>query len=106
MTAWLAEARVREGPIFRHIDRGGRIKDEGLSPESVRNLVVRLADKADLGEGFSAHSLRSGFMTEAFIQNIPMPEAMAFSGHKSVQSAARYYRVQDKRDSPAADLLD
>jgi len=106
MTEWLAEARVRSGPIFRRIDRGGRIGDEGLSPESVRNLVVRLASKADLGAGFSAHSLRSGFMTEAFIHNIPLPEAMAFSGHRSVQSAARYYRAQDKRDSPAADLLD
>jgi len=106
MTAWLKEARLHSGPIFRHIARSGRISDEPLTPESVRNLVIRLSKRAELGSGFSAHSLRSGFMTECFIQGIPMPEAMAFSGHKTVQSAIRYYRAQDKSDSPAAHLLD
>jgi integrase len=106
MKAWLQEARLSSGPIFRHIERSGRISNKSLTPESVRNLVIRLSKRAELGSGFSAHSLRSGFMTECFIQGIPMPEAMAFSGHKTVQSAIRYYRAQDKSDSPAAHLLD
>ena len=106
LRAWLREADLRSGPIFRHINRAGEVTDRRLTPESVRNLVVRLAELAQLGGSFSAHSLRSGYLSEAFDLNIPLPEAMSLSGHRTVQSAVRYYRPRDKGDSRAAHVFE
>ncbi len=107
MTEWLEEAKLRSGPIFRRIaPKSGRIMSEGLTPATVRNVVRTLAQRAGLEDGYSAHSLRSGFMTEAATQGIALPEAMKLSDHKSVQSAMRYYDVKDVLDSPAASLID
>jgi hypothetical protein len=49
--------------------------------------VRRRAQLAGLNGEFSAHSLRSGFMTEAGRQNVPLAEEMALTGHRSVQTA-------------------
>ncbi len=49
--------------------------------------------------------LRSGFLTEAARQGVPLPEAMAQSQHKSVQQAARYYNDAERRMGKAARLL-
>jgi integrase len=54
---------------------------------------------------FSAHSLRSGFMTEAGRQNVPLAEAMALTGHRSVQTALHYYQPGAVQHSRAANLL-
>jgi integrase len=54
---------------------------------------------------FSAHGLRSGFLTEAARQGVPLPEAMAQSQHTSVQQAARYYNDAERRMGRAARLL-
>ena len=37
---------------------------------------------------YSAHSLRSGFITEAGRQQVPLGDAMAMTGHASVATAA------------------
>ncbi len=106
MTDWLEEAPSRSGPIFRRIAKGGHVTAEALTPATVRNVVRTLAERAGLEPGFSAHSLRSGFMTEAATQGVALPEAMKLSEHKSVQSAMRYYDIKDVLDSPAASLID
>ena len=60
---------------------------------------------AGLTGDFSAHSLRSGFMTEAGRQNVPLGEAMALTGHRSIQTAMRYFQAGAVQESRAADLL-
>jgi integrase len=106
MKAWLEEARIKEGPLFPRIARNGTITTDALAPESVRNLIVRLSAAAKVDTPYSAHSLRSGYMTEASNRGIPLAEAMGFSGHRSHDSAMRYYRSTKKDDSPAADLFE
>lgn len=107
MEAWLEEAQLRSGPIFRRITKRGRITGQALTPASVRNLVTRLARTAGLAdEGYSAHSLRSGYITEAAHSGVALADAMVLSGHKSVQTALRYYRMQNPHDSPGANLAD
>lgn len=106
MADWLEEAPLRAGPIFRRISKGGRVEKEALTPATVRNVVRTLAERAGLDPGYSAHSLRSGFMTEAATQGVALSEAMKLSEHRSVQSAMRYYDIKDVLDSPAATLID
>lgn len=92
LTAWLEAARITTGPIFRRIR--GTVVAEPLTPQAVRNIVKRRAQLAGLAsDGFSAHSLRSGFMTEAGRRRMPLGDAMALSDHRSVAMAMRYFQA-------------
>jgi integrase len=54
---------------------------------------------------FSAHGLRSGYLTEAANRSIPVPEAMQQSLHKSVAQAASYYNDSERKLGRAARLI-
>jgi integrase len=56
-------------------------------------------------EGFSAHGLRSGYLTEAANRGIPLPEAMQQSLHRSVTQAASYYNNAERKNGRAARLV-
>lgn len=101
---WLRTAGIREGAMFRRILRGGHVGD-GLSAAAVREIVRARAALCGLEGDFSAHSLRSGFVTEATLQSTPLAQTMAMSGHTSVQSVVGYTRVSAV-DTPAARLMD
>ena len=90
--AWLAAAGISAGPVFRPIDRWGAVGDSALDGQSVNAIVKKRCALAGLDPAeFSAHGLRSGYLTEAARQGVPLPEAMRQSRHKSVQQAAAYY---------------
>src|SRR5665213_3292599 len=71
----LLEFRITHGPLFRRI-LNDRIV-EPLKDTAVREIVRRRANMAHepLGK-LSAHSLRSGFVTEAGKQGISLGETM------------------------------
>lgn len=103
LTAWLEAAGIREGAIFRRIwkDRVG----PALLPGSVSTIVKRRAALAGLEGDFGAHSLRSGFVTEAGKQGVPLPAVMAMTEHRSVASVIGYFQSGAAGDNPAAHLL-
>ena len=101
---WLARSRVKSGAIFRRIRRGDKV-GEPLSPAAVRDIVKTRAALAGLEEEFSAHSLRSGFVTEAARQGVPIGETMALTGHASVATVVGYFRSASSIESKAARLL-
>jgi len=104
LTAWLLASRVSSGPIFRRI-RASKVA-EPLSPQAVWRVVKRRAALAGLEGEFGAHSLRSGFVTEAGRQGVPLGETMALTGHRSVQTALRYFQSGAIQLTRAAKLLD
>jgi integrase len=102
---WLAEARIDTGPVFRRIDQWGNIDRRALTPQSVNFILKARVKQAGLDpEMFSAHGLRSGYLTEAANRGIPLPEAMQQSLHKSVTQAASYYNNADRKNGRAARL--
>lgn len=103
LTAWLVAAGITAGPIFRRI-RGTTV-GEPLTPQAVRHIVKHRAALAGLDAGFSAHSLRSGFMTEAGRQRIPLGDAMALSDHRSLATAMRYFQAGAGTATAAQALL-
>lgn len=108
LAAWLAvleEAGVTSGAIFRRFHRGGKIGTR-LGAESVRRIVQARAHQAGLSGDYAAHSLRSGFITEAGNQGLPLGEVMAMTGHASVASVVGYHRAGVALSSKAAHLLD
>ena len=103
---WLERANITSGPLFRGIDRWGFIDRKGLDPQSV-NLILKTRLKAAGLDpsAYSAHGLRSGYLTEAANQGIPLPEAMQQSRHKSTSQAASYYNDAERKLGRAARLM-
>ena len=96
---------ITTGKIFRGI-RHHRIV-EGLRPDAIRDIVRRRAKLADQPLGrLSAHSLRSGFVTEAGKQGIGLGDTMALTGHRSVQTVMGYYQSGEVGHSRAARMMD
>jgi integrase len=105
LEAWLNAARITSGPLFRRVRRGDVIA-EGLSAEAVRRIVKARAALAGLEGDYTAHSLRSGFVTEAGRQGRPLGEIMAMTNHASVASVVSYHRAGEALSSKAGYLLD
>ena len=102
---WMARAGIATGPVFRAIDRWQGVSASPLSPQGVNMIVKRRCALAGLDPKlFSAHGLRSGFLTEAARQGVPLPEAMAQSRHRSLTQAARYYNDTERQLGKAARL--
>ncbi|MET3777827.1 integrase [Rhizobium alvei] len=103
---WLAEAGIESGAIFRRIDQWGNIDRRALNAQSVNLILKSRCQKAGLDPAqFSAHGLRSGYLTEAANRGIPLQEAMQQSQHRSVIQAAAYYNNSERRLSRAARLV-
>lgn len=106
LSAWLAAAKIDKGSVFRGIGRWGTVSRRALDPQSVNAMLKQRAEMAGLEPGeFSAHGLRSGYLTEAANRGIPLPEAMEQSRHRSVQQASSYYNNAARRTGRAARLL-
>lgn len=62
---WLRASDIQEGALFRRIRRGDVVA-EAMNPVAVRRIVIERARLSGLeAEGYFAHSLRAGFLTEA-----------------------------------------
>lgn len=105
MESWLAASHIASGALFRRIRKGGHL-GEALSPAAVRDIVQARCALAGIEGSFAAHSLRSGFVTEAGRQNVPLAETMAMTGHRSVATVVGYFRSEAGLSSRAAQLLD
>lgn len=94
---WIELADLRNGPVFRGIDRSGRISDAGLHPNSLVPLLRRLFTKAGLlePEEFSSHSLRRGFAGWATANGWDLKTLMEYVGWRDVKSAMRYLDAGD-----------
>jgi len=103
---WLERADIKKGPVFRAIDRWETVEERALTPQSINLIVKRRCAMAGLEpREFSAHGLRSGYLTEAAQRGVSLPEAMQQSQHRSVQQAAGYYNDANRSYGKAARLV-
>ncbi|ORE90946.1 integrase family protein [Aurantimonas sp. 22II-16-19i] len=95
-----------DGPLFRPIDRHGRIAEQRLSGEAVSIIVrERLAAAGFDPTGFSGHSLRAGFATSAAQAGASSWKIRAQTGHASDAMLSRYIRDGEMFSENAAALL-
>jgi integrase len=100
---WLAESGITEGPVFRKIDRWDHVMRFGLTAQTVALVVKSAARRAGLdSEKFSGHSLRSGFVTSAFMANAPEWAIQKQTGHRSVSVLRSYNQDEGHGASNAA----
>ncbi len=98
--AWAAAAPIRStAPLFRRVLRTGELGDQPLNPAAVRG-ILRLHG---LGEGFSPHSLRSGFVTQARLNGAANHQIRVVTRHRSDAMLDIYTRqVDPERQGPSA----
>ena len=106
LAQWLQISGIQQGAIFRRIYKNGRIGDDALSALSVNNIVKERCALAGIDGDFSAHSLRSGFVTEAGRQNMALADTMAMTGHQSAATVLGYFRAEAPLANKAARLLE
>jgi len=93
LSIWLSTSRIDEGPVFRPVDRFGRIQPRRLTDRSIALIVKRLAEAAGLDPSvYSAHSLRAGFATQALQDGVPDRTVMEYTRHRSRTAFGRYDR--------------
>jgi integrase len=106
LRTWLEAAPIVEGAVFRAIDRWGNVKARGLTPQSVNAILKSRCALAGLDSAeFSAHGLRSGFLTEAANRDIPIQDAMQQSRHRSLAQASSYYNDAGRSRRRSARML-
>jgi integrase len=93
LAAWLAAATAGSGPLFRRLYKGGKVATTALSADQVARIVQRRAQLAGLEGDWAAHSLRSGFVTEAGRQGVPLGDVMAMTEHRSVATVMGYFQA-------------
>jgi integrase len=105
LRTWLTRGRLKEGYLFRGIRN-----DETLNGQftgKAINLMIknRIAMIGLDPKEFGAHSLRSGFVTEAAQSGIPLAQIMQLSGHRDPEVAQGYIRAQALSDHPVRRLF-
>lgn len=105
LAAWLAAAPASTGPLFRRLHRGGTVGTTALTADHVARMVQRRAKLAGLEGDWAAHSLRSGFVTEAGRQGVPLGEVMAMTEHRGVGTVMGYFQAGSLLTSRATNLL-
>ncbi len=90
---WFHRASITQGPIYTSIAKGGHIKPQRLSTNAVADIIQhRIAQAGMTPEGYSGHSLRSGFATSAAIAGVSTWRIRKQTGHASDVMLGRYIR--------------
>ena len=107
LEAWLRAASITEGAVFRSIGRSGKVADRRLCDRAVTVTIKRYAKRTGLDpKRFSAHSLRSGFLTSAAANGASIFKMMDVSRHKSIDTLRAYVRDAELfNDHAGAGLL-
>jgi integrase len=109
LRTWLAKAKITAGPLFRKVNRGGKVETVRLTPDAVRQILLKRASQAGvkgtLAEPISPHGMRAGFVTTAYRNRVPDEEIMGHTRHRSLTTMRSYVRrAKLSKFSPAGKL--
>ncbi|QOR40884.1 site-specific integrase [Billgrantia diversa] len=103
---WLAASGITKGACFRGISSRGRL---GAGRMSAQTLYVRMRKalvSAGLhSQGYTPHSFRAGFITEAHLRGKTDTQIKRLSGHRDQKSFERYIRIADEFENNPGDFF-
>ena len=104
LSAWLKAAAITEGPIFREVDRHGKVGRAALSDRSVARVIKKVLGAAGIdARDFSGHSLRAGFVTSSLEHGVDVFKIMRITRHEKVDTVKTYDRRANDFDDHAGD---
>ena len=106
LTEWLHSSKISEGAVFRSLIGNKKIGAK-LNDRWVHQIVKTRLKKAGINpEGYSSHSIRSGFVTSCAEAGITLAQTTSLSAHKTHQIALDYYRPGDLVLNPATIIME
>lgn len=100
---WTADARIDSGPVFRSLNKGGRLSGGTLADKAVATIISGYAKP--LGLEVSAHDLRRTYAKLAHQGRAALEQIQLSLGHASLVTTERYLGVrQDLADAPCDHL--
>jgi len=104
---WLEASDIQDGAVFRSIIGKYKVSEKPLQDRWVHRIIQNRLSKAGFDpKGFSAHSIRAGFVTSCAKAGITLAETMKMSAHKTHAIALDYYRPGDLVISPTALIME
>jgi integrase len=92
LRVWLLGAGIKDGPLFRRVDRHGNVGKHALTGESIAQVWKAAAKRAGLDPvEIAGHSARRGFITAAYNAELAEADIMQHTGHQS-PTVMRGYR--------------
>lgn len=113
LQAWLDTATITAGPLFRAVSKGNRALDRRLTDGVVNTIVQTAVARAGLADdaqaaGYSAHSLRAGFVTYAHSRGASDRAIAHQTRHRSLHTVGTYilrrHRLGRQRRHPPQTL--
>jgi site-specific recombinase XerD len=93
LEVWLQRSGIKDGSIFRGVDRANTIK-ENITAGQVCRIYKRIARKAGFGEAFikhvSGHSMRVGAAQDLLLSGASLPMIMAKGRWSKADTVMRY----------------
>jgi integrase len=87
LEAWLAAAKITDGPVFVSVGKGNRVCGKRLSGNAIGGIVKRYAAAAGFdARDFAGHSLRAGFVTSALEDGADLLKVMDVTRHRCVET--------------------
>jgi len=91
MEQWLNVSGIKEGSVFRAVNRPGGVGSQALTIQGLAKIVKSLAHRANLdASNLSSHSLRSGLITSALYNGEPICKITYVADVSSYASIASY----------------
>ena len=86
---WTSQAAITTGPIFRAINKAGRIPPHGFTPKVIWEVVKRAASACGLSN-VAPHDLRRTCARLCHLAGGELEQIQFLLGHVSVQTTERY----------------
>lgn len=106
LQAWLKAANITTGPVFRSINRYGKVGEQALTTQAVADIVKKMVRSIGLNpEKYSGHSLRSGFVTSAVKAGKDYYKIREITRHSTDAMLQIYIRDHNRLENNAADMF-
>ena len=89
-------AAEKKSPLFRTVDRSGRITDRGMTRNDALRMVKRRAAAVGLSAKTSCHSFRATGITTYLENGGTIENAQAIAAHESPRTTKLYDRTSDE----------
>lgn len=94
---WLDASKIKKGPVYRSINRWGKMSCSALHPNSINPLLRSLFVKSGISDEdrYSSHSFRRGFASWATQNQWDLSSLMQYVGWSDPKSALRYIETNN-----------
>jgi integrase len=102
--AWTASVAITSGPVFRAINKSGRVWGDGMSPKVLWDVVRAAAARARVDK-LAPHDLRRTCARLCHLAGGELDQIQFLLGHVSIQTTERYLGCKQKLRDAVNDRL-